>query len=559
MLEILDRAVIATTAQGIIARWNPAAEKMLGHLAAEAIGRARSMIAAPACATEIEAVFARALGGEKVTEHRTQLQHKGGHLVDATLTAYPIAGARGEIVGVAEVVSEAGQTEPVAQGEAAQASDAASRMSRFDLLTNLPNRSFFTTLGEEAIAEARRTQRDLYALLIDLEGLAQINDTLGHAIGDALLRFLADRLRAYDGKGVKFGRIGGDEFAALYATSQGAQDVEFLAKDIHRTLTKAYEIGGYRLTLNANIGVCRLADDSSDVGQLLKNAKTAASRAGKAGADNVCLFDTSMDGDLKARKALETALRNALARREFEVFYQPFADTKTERVRGYEALVRWRDPKLGMVSPAEFVPLAEETGLIVPLGEWILRKACEDAANWPPYISVGVNISAAQCQDALVQTVVSALAESRLPPERLELEITESALLHDNSTTTNVLHKLRALGVRIAMDDFGTGYSSLSYLRSFPFDKIKIDQSFVRELGVNPDCLVIVRAVAGLGASFGVPTTAEGVETKEQLEQVRKAGCTYAQGYYYGRSMPAEDVRKSLQYRRELVRKPGSV
>jgi diguanylate cyclase (GGDEF)-like protein/PAS domain S-box-containing protein len=557
LLEILDRAVIATTAQGIIARWNPAAEKMLGHIAAEVIGRARSIIAAPDRADEIQAIFARALGGEKVTEHRTQLRHKGGHLVNATLTAYPIAGARGEIVGVAEVVSEAARADMVAQ-PAAQAPDAASRMSRFDLLTNLPNRSFFTTLGEEAIAEARRTQRDLYALLIDLEGLAQINDTLGHAIGDALLRSLADRLRAYETKGVKFGRIGGDEFVALYATSQGAQDVEFLAKDIHRTLAKAYEIGGYRLTLNANIGVCRLADDSRDVEQLLKNAKTAASRAGKAGADNVCLFDASMDGDLKARKALETALRNALARREFEVFYQPFADTKSERVRGYEALVRWRDPKLGMVSPAEFVPLAEETGLIVPLGEWILRKACEDAANWPPYISVGVNISAAQCQDALVQTVVSALTASRLPPERLELEITESALLHDNSTTTNVLHKLRALGVRIAMDDFGTGYSSLSYLRSFPFDKIKIDQSFVRELGVNPDCLVIVRAVAGLGRSFGVPTTAEGVETKEQLEQVRNAGCTYAQGYYYGRSMPAEDVQKSLQYRRELVRKPGS-
>jgi diguanylate cyclase (GGDEF)-like protein/PAS domain S-box-containing protein len=557
LLEISDRAVIATTAEGTIARWNPAAEKTLGYLSVEAIGRPRSMVAAPDRAADMQSIFARALGGQKVSEHRTQLRHKGGHFVEVVLTAYPVAGAHGEIVGVAEVVSQADQKQPDAQPVAALAPDAVSRMSRFDLLTNLPNRSFFTTLGEEAIAEAKRTQRDLYALLIDLEGLAQINDTIGHAIGDALLRSLADRLRVYEAKGAKFGRIGGDEFAALYATSQGAVEAESLAKDIHRALTKAYEIGGYRLTLNASIGVSGLGEDRRDIEQLLKNAKTAASRASKAG-DSVSVFDASMDGDLKARKTLETSLRNALARREFEVFYQPFADTKTERVRGYEALVRWRDPKLGMISPAEFVPLAEETGMIVPLGEFILRKACEDAADWPPYISIGVNISAAQCQEALVQTVVSALATSRLPPERLELEITESALLRDNSTTTSVLHKLRALGVRIAMDDFGTGYSSLSYLRSFPFDKIKIDQSFVRELGTNPDCLVIVRAVAGLGASFGVPTTAEGVETKEQLEQVRNAGCTYAQGYYYGRSMPAEDVRKSLQYRRELVRKPGA-
>ena len=557
LLEISDRAVIATTAEGIIARWNPAAEKMLGHLSVEAIGRTRATFTAPDRAAEMQAIFARALGGQKVSEHRTQLRHKGGQPVDVVLTAYPVAGARGEIVGVAEVVREADQKQPAAQPAATSAPDASSRMSRYDLLTNLPNRSFFTTLGEEAIAEAKRTQRDLYALLIDLEGLAQINDTIGHAIGDALLRSLADRLRVYEAKGIKLGRIGGDEFAALYATSHGAVEAEALAKDIHRALTKAYEIGGYNLTLNASIGVSGLGEDRRDIEQLLKNAKTAASRASKA-ADNVCVFDASMDGDLKARKALETSIRNALARREFEVFYQPFADTKSERVRGYEALVRWRDPKLGMVSPAEFVPLAEETGMIVPLGEFILRKACEDAADWPPYISIGVNISAAQCQEALVQTVTSALATSRLPPERLELEITESALLRDNSTTTSVLHKLRALGVRIAMDDFGTGYSSLSYLRSFPFDKIKIDQSFVRELGTNPDCLVIVRAVAGLGASFGVPTTAEGVETREQLEQVRNAGCTYAQGYYYGRSMPAEDVRKSLQYRRELVRKPGA-
>ncbi len=555
VLDVTDRAVIATTAEGVVTHWNKAAESLLGYRAGEAIGHHRLMIAVPTREAETQAVFARALGGETVAEHRTKLRHKHGQSVEVSLAAHPVTDAAGQIIGVAEI-ARTYEAAPAEQA-AAYAPDAASRMARFDVLTNLPNRSYFSTLAEEAVAESRRSQRRLYALMIDLDGLAQINDTLGHAIGDALLRSLAERLRAYEANGIKLGRIGGDEFAALQATAQGAPEVEALAKDMLRTLTKPYETGGYRLTLNGCIGVSAVAEDGGTVDQLLKNAKTAASRAAKEGG-GVCFFDASMDGGLKARKALETSLRNALARREFEVFYQPFADTKAERVRGYEALVRWQDPKLGVISPAEFVPLAEETGLIVPLGEWILRKACEDAAGWPPYISVGVNISAAQCQDALVQTVAGALASSRLPPERLELEITESALLRDNSTTTNVLHRLRALGVRIAMDDFGTGYSSLSYLRSFPFDKIKIDQSFVRELGTNPDCLVIVHAVAGLGASFGVPTTAEGVETREQLELVRHAGCTYAQGFYYGRSMSAEDVRKSLQQRREMVRKPGA-
>jgi diguanylate cyclase (GGDEF)-like protein/PAS domain S-box-containing protein len=554
LLQTSDRAIVSTNIDGVVTRWNQAAEAMLGYSASEAVGRHGAMLAVPGREADLASILDRALQAHDVPQHGTQLRHKDGRLVEVVLAAYPIANERGETIGTVEIIWEpAKQAEPRVEFGPQHFE----HVSQYDSLTGLPNRALTLKQANQAVAECRRHGYKLFVLLVDLDGLARINDTLGHTIGDALLRALADRLRSYQRDGGTIGRIGGDEFVVLHRAAAGTTQVEALAQDILRALIRPYEVGGYRLTVNASIGVSSLDSEDGDVEQLLRNAKTAASRARNDGTASVRFYESSMHEDITAKKALELSLRNALARREFEVHYQPFADTRTERVRGFEALVRWRSPEKGMISPSIFMPLAEETGLIVPLGEWILRKACEDAANWPPYISVAVNVSASQCGDALVQIVVNALATSRLTSDRLELEITESALLQENSATLSTLHKLRALGVRIAMDDFGTGYSSLSYLRSFPFDKIKIDQSFVRDLGANPDCLTIVRAVAGLGASFGVPTTAEGVETKEQLEQVRDAGCTYGQGYYFGRSTPAEEVRKSLQHRRELVRKTG--
>jgi predicted signal transduction protein with EAL and GGDEF domain len=290
---------------------------------------------------------------------------------------------------------------------------------------------------------------------------------------------------------------------------------------------------------------------------MLKNADVALYRAKTEGRNTFRFYDPSMDNYLEAKRDLERAVRNALARGEFEVHYQPIVDVASERTRGFEALVRWRHSEKGLLPPSEFIGIAEEVGFIVPLGEWVLRRACEDASGWPPYMHLAVNISPAQCTSGLTQTVFNALASSRLAPERLELEITESALLQDNSTTVATLHQLRKLGVKIAMDDFGTGYSSLSYLRSFPFDKIKIDKSFVKDVLVHPESLVIVRAVAGLGISFGVPTTAEGVETREQFEQIRNAGCTQCQGYLFGRAIPNAEVMRALHERRKLIRKPG--
>jgi len=430
-------------------------------------------------------------------------------------------------------------------------------MAHHDGLTSLANRALFRQQLDAAMSEFRRTGRKVTLYFFDLDGFKKINDTLGHPIGDALLRMLADRVRQCAGDGDTVARLGGDEFAILHPASPLAKDETALARELVQRISKPYDIGGNRLTVTASIGVSSSGEACADSDRMLRNSDVALYRAKESGRNAFRFYDPSMDHHLEEKRAKELAVRNALARGEFEVHYQPFVSVINERICGLEALLRWRHPERGLLPPAEFIPVAEEAGFIGTLGEWVLRKACEDAAGWPVYIGLAVNISPSQCNAALTQTIMSALAMSRLSPGQLELEITESALLQDSSTTVSVLHQLRGLGVKISMDDFGTGYSSLSYLRSFPFDKIKIDKSFVKDVLTDSDSLAIVRAVAGLGASFGVPTTAEGVETVEQFEQVRAAGCTHVQGFYFGRPMPLGEVMQVLHKRRTNIRKPG--
>jgi predicted signal transduction protein with EAL and GGDEF domain len=299
--------------------------------------------------------------------------------------------------------------------------------------------------------------------------------------------------------------------------------------------------------IGASVGIAIAPDDGNDADQLLKNADMALYRAKDDGRGRFHFFEPEMDAKAQARRLLELDLRKAVVAGEFEVFYQPIVNLAANRISGFEALLRWNHPTRGRVAPNEFIPLAEETGLIVAIGEWVIRQACADAKTWPADLRVAVNVSPLQFRNKnLVSTVMSALAASGLHADRLELEITETVLMHDNDATLAVLHQLRSLGVRISMDDFGTGYSSLSYLRSFPFDKIKIDQSFVRDLIEKPDSIAIIRAVAGLGHSFGMTTTAEGVETQEQLDQMRAEGCTEVQGYFYSKPMPASEVAPLL-------------
>jgi diguanylate cyclase (GGDEF)-like protein/PAS domain S-box-containing protein len=430
-------------------------------------------------------------------------------------------------------------------------------MAHHDGLTNLANRALFRQQLDAAMSEYRRTGRKVTLYFFDLDGFKKINDTLGHPTGDALLRMLADRLRKCASEGDTVARLGGDEFAIVHPSFPTAKDDTALAREIVQRVSKPYDIGGHRLTVTASVGISQSGEACADSERMLRNADVALYRAKEGGRNNFRFYDPSMDRHLEEKRARELALRNALSRGEFEVHYQPFVGVANQRICGLEALLRWRHPEEGLLPPSEFIPIAEEAGLIGTLGEWVLRKACADAAQWPVYIRLAVNISPSQCTPALTQTVMNALASSRLPPGQLELEITESALLQDSSTTVSVLHQLRGLGVKIAMDDFGTGYSSLSYLRSFPFDKIKIDKSFVQDLLTDGDSLSIVRAVAGLGASFGVPTTAEGVETVEQFEQVRAAGCTHVQGFYFGRPMPIDGVFRMLHQRRAAIRKEG--
>jgi predicted signal transduction protein with EAL and GGDEF domain len=316
-----------------------------------------------------------------------------------------------------------------------------------------------------------------------------------------------------------------------------------LAQRIIAALNAPFDLGDHHVAIGTSIGIAIAPDDGNDPDQLLKNADMALYRAKANGRETFCFFEPEMDARAQARRLLELDLRKALAVGEFELHYQPVVNLEKNRIAGFEALLRWNHPTRGRVPPDEFIPLAEETGLIVPIGEWVIRQACSEARTWPSDLHVAVNVSPVQFRGKnLVPAVVNALASAQFPADRLELEITEAVLLQNNEATLALLHQLRSLGVRISMDDFGTGYSSLSYLRSFPFDKIKIDQSFIRDLANNPDSIAIIRAVTGLGQSFGMETTAEGVETQAQLDQMRAEGCTEAQGYLFSEPQPASKV-----------------
>src|SRR4051794_16629582 len=416
-------------------------------------------------------------------------------------------------------------------------------LAQHDHLTGLANRALFRERLGRALAAARRGGGPVAVLCLDLDRFKPVNDTLGHPGGDALLRAVAARLLACVREGDTAARLGGDEFAVLQAGAGQPEAAGALARRLVEALSAPYEVLGHQIVVGASVGVALAPGDGRDPDELLKRADMALCRAKADGRGTFRSFEPGMDARLQARRLLELDLRKALAAGELELHYQPLVDLRTGAVSALEALLRWRHPARGLVPPGEFVPLAEEIGLIVPVGGWVLRRACADAAGWPGGVRVAVNLSAAQFRGReLVAAVVGALAAAGLAPARLELEITETVLLRDGEATLATLRELRALGVRIAMDDFGTGYSSLGYLRSFPFDKIKIDRCFVRDLGASADCEAIVRAVTGLGGSLGIATTAEGVETEEQLERLRPEGCDEAQGFHLGRPMPAAEV-----------------
>jgi diguanylate cyclase (GGDEF)-like protein len=426
-------------------------------------------------------------------------------------------------------------------------------LARHDALTELPNRIQF--LDEMAATEALVERGEQIAVLcIDLDHFKSVNDTLGHAVGDKLLKQASARLWGTTRETDLLARLGGDEFSLLLRPIEKPSDAALIADRIVKTMTAPFTIDGHHITVGASVGIALAPQDGETTDVLMKSADLALYRAKAEGRSTYHFFEKEMDAVIQKRRSIENGLRSALALNELRVVFQPLVGLKENRVTCLEALLRWHHEGAD-ISPAEFIPIAEETGLIVPIGEWVLREACSAAALWPTDARVAVNLSAVQFKNKrLFETIQNIVAESGLPPTRLELEITESLLLTDNEQTLQTLHRLRAIGVRISMDDFGTGYSSLSYLRAFPFDKIKIDRSFMRDLDKRGDNLAIIKAVIGLGHSLGMSTTAEGVETDEQLRAVREQGCNEVQGFLFSPPLEPADVLNLLAEEKQKPR-----
>jgi diguanylate cyclase (GGDEF)-like protein len=417
-------------------------------------------------------------------------------------------------------------------------------MARHDSLTDLANRTLFMEKIDEALARLRRGGEPFSVFMIDIDRFKGVNDSLGHPVGDALLKAVGQRLRAATRQTDTVARFGGDEFAILQTLAADHKEgAVALANRVLAAVNEPYDLDGHKLAIGTSIGIALAPEDGASADELLKKADLALYRVKSDGRNGFRFFEPKMESDARSRHALESDLRDALAREAFELHYQTIIGFSTRSVSGVEALVRWRHPELGIIPPDRFIPIAEETGLIVPLGDWIIRRACAEAADWPAHIRLAINLSPVQFgKSDLAATVAAALAGSGLAPERLELEITESVLLAQDDHNLETLHRLKRLGVSIVLDDFGTGYSSLTYLHMFPFDKIKIDKSFVHKLSSSAECAAIVCAVIGLGASLGIATVAEGVETGEQFALLRVAGCSQAQGYLFSRPVPAAEL-----------------
>ncbi len=431
--------------------------------------------------------------------------------------------------------------------ERQRAQERIAHLAKFDELTGLANRTQFRERINAILASTQASDNHVTIHLIDLDRFKAINDTLGHPVGDKLLQEVATRLSAVIKPADMITRFGGDEFVVLQTATKRRQDAKLLAQRLAKALERPFEIDGHRMDIGASIGIAMAPKDGIDADQLLKKADMALYAAKNGGRGSHRFFTAEMEEAVQARRTLELDLRDALALNQFELYFQPLVDLRTGRVTTCEALLRWKHPERGWVPPAVFIPVAEETGGIIALGEWVLHRACLEAATWPRDVKVAVNLSPVQFKErTLALQIVSALAKSGLAAHRLELEITERVLLEESGGTLATMEQFKQLGVGTALDDFGTGYSSLNYLHKFPFHKIKIDQSFIRDLGQERDARAIIRAVVSLGEGLDMVVVAEGIETEEQMKLVTAQGCHEGQGYYFGRPMNANAMRDRL-------------
>jgi diguanylate cyclase (GGDEF)-like protein/PAS domain S-box-containing protein len=516
---------------------NGVAEQQFGQSRQEVVGRTAFDIFPTPSATLVTEDDSKALQsptGLFKDEHPWQTQAMGLRYI--TSTRIGIRDDAGEPRYLIHVVDDV--------TERRRADEKIAHMAHYDALTDLPNRTLFREQIERELAKV--ADGGQFALLyIDVDEFKGINDSLGHHVGDDLLKAIATRLRGCLKRGDLIARLGGDEFAVIQTGIQSSADVLSFVTRIYEAIRQPYHCLGHQLSTDASIGVALAPQDGTDLDQLIKNADLAMYGAKASGRRTHRFFEPEMDAYAKARLTLEQDLRQAMVNGGFEIHYQPLVDLRTNDVSGCEALLRWRHPERGWVSPAEFIPVAEDTGLINELGDWVLRMACNEAATWPTHVRIAVNVSPVQLKcDTLALRIAGALAASGLDPRRLELEITEAVLIRDDEAALSILHQLRSIGVRIALDDFGTGYSSLSYLKRFPFDKIKIDRCFVVDIAEASGSPVIVQAVVNIAAASNMTTVAEGVETEAQREMLRTLGCTEMQGYLFSKPKPATEVRK---------------
>jgi diguanylate cyclase (GGDEF)-like protein len=463
------------------------------------------------------------------------------------MSASPRYDERGSFLGFRGVGSDV-----TAQRRSA---DKINHMARFDTLTGLPNRLQVTEALGEAMAEADRWRGRCAFMMIDLDRFKQVNDTLGHPIGDRLLTRVAERLQSLMMEKNMCGRLGGDEFGVVVRDASDTAKLQRLARNIIETLSKPYEVDHHTLYIGASVGTAIGPRDGRSVEMLIRSADLALYRSKDEGGGAHNAYEPQLHAHAEERRILEIALRQALEKKQFHIHYQPVVSADGGAIEGFEALLRWQHPELGNVSPARFVPVAEEARLIGPIGEWVLRSACEEAMRWPETVRIAVNVSAEQLTDPnFLTAVISSLAHSRLPANRLELEVTESVFMREGTGAVAVLEQLMKLGIRLALDDFGTGYSSLGYLSKTKFSTIKIDRSFVQAASKNvPEALAIIRAVVALADSLGMATTAEGVETDSEYQLVRRLGCRKVQGYLFGRPMAPSDARALFEVSKREV------
>ncbi|RJF85633.1 putative bifunctional diguanylate cyclase/phosphodiesterase [Sphingomonas cavernae] len=456
------------------------------------------------------------------------------------LSASPRLDDRGTFLGFRGVGSDVTQQRDSA--------DKINRLARYDTLTGLPNRMLINETVARAMQDAEQWRSRCAFMMIDLDRFKAVNDTLGHPVGDRLLSHVAERLRSLMSDNELCGRLGGDEFAVVVRDASDPSRLEALARNIIETLSRPYEVDQHTLYIGASVGTAVGPKDGRTAEMLIRSADLALYRSKDAGGGAHHRYEPQFHADAEERRTLEIALRSALEKGELHLVFQPVVSAKDTTIEAFETLLRWTHPTLGSIPPYKFVPVAEDARLIAPIGEWVLRAACAEAANWPSTVRVAVNVSPEQLNDPnFVTSVISALSHSGLPPHRLELEVTESIFLREGTGAINVLDQILGLGVRLALDDFGTGYSSLGYLRKTQFSTIKIDRSFVQGAAKNSaESLAIIRAVVAMADSLGMSTTAEGAETEEEFEMIRQLGCRKVQGYLFGKPMPAEEARQLL-------------